>query len=78
MNWIPSAGEVSIFGVYIPGLLVYALVGFVVSYALSILLQRKNWSRHIWHLPLFFLSLWFLLTFGLGLLLYPSEPRMLP
>ena len=72
-NWIPSAGEISVGGVYVPSLMVYAFAGFVLSYGISSFLQQKGWSRHIWHLPLFFLSLWFLVTFSLGLFFYPVK-----
>jgi len=70
-NWIPSSGEISVAGIYIPSLLVYAFVGFALSYGISVSLQRKGWGRYIGHMPLFFVSLWFLVTFSLGLLLYP-------
>jgi hypothetical protein len=73
LNWIPSAGEISVAGVYIPSLLVYALLGFAGSYTLCSVMQARGWSRHIWHLPLFFMALWFLFTFSLGFLLYPAR-----
>lgn len=70
---IPSAGEVSVAGIYIPSLLIYALAGFAVSYAIASWLQARGWSRYIWHLPLFFVALWFLITFSLGWFLYPAR-----
>ncbi len=72
-NWIPSAGEISVGGVYIPSLLVYAFLGFAFSYGISTFMQQKGWSRHVWHLPLFFVAVWFLVTFSLGLIFYPVK-----
>jgi len=70
---IPSAGQVSVAGIYIPSLLVYALAGFVAAYAVAYALQARGWGRHVWHMPLFFVALWFLITFSLGWILYPAR-----
>ena len=47
------------------------VLGFLVSWMLMVVLERTGLSRHIWHLPLFFLGLLVLVTSVLGNFLHP-------
>jgi hypothetical protein len=52
------------------GLIVGAL-GFLAAWALIVVMERRGWTRHVWHLPLFFVSLVVLFGCILGILLAP-------
>jgi len=57
-------GEIDIQGLYIPWLLVLALVTLVISKALSALLSRLGLYRLVWHPALFDLALYLILLFA--------------
>lgn len=65
------APEVEVFGIYMPLLLMIAVGGFFLAWGIERLLEHRNWSQHIWQLPLFFIALTILFTSVLGLLLLP-------
>ncbi len=56
-------GEIDIQGLYVPWLLVLALVTFVITKAFSTLLSRLGFYRLVWHPALFDLGLYIILLF---------------
>ena len=60
-------GEVSLYGIYFPPLLLLALLAFVVSALCRRVLARCGFYRHVWHPALFDFSLFVML---LGSLVY--------
>lgn len=56
-------GEVSLYGIYFPPLLLLALLAFGVSRLCSTLLARTGFYRHVWHPALFDFSL-FVMVLG--------------
>jgi protein AaeX len=56
-------GEVSLYGIYVPPLLLLALLAFVVSRLFNWVLARTGLYRHIWHPALFDFSL-FVIVLG--------------
>ena len=60
--------EISIGGVLVPRILLCAVLGFAAAYLLINVLQRRGWSRFLWHLPICFIALWTIFTLLLELL----------
>jgi protein-S-isoprenylcysteine O-methyltransferase Ste14 len=56
-------GEVSLYGIYFPPLLLLALLAYGVSRVLGALLARTGFYRHVWHPALFDFSL-FVIVLG--------------
>jgi len=56
-------GEVSLYGIYVPPLLLLALLALVVSRLFNWVLARTGLYRHIWHPALFDFSL-FVIVLG--------------
>jgi len=56
-------GEVSLYGIYFPPLLLLALAALVVSRLLNRVLARTGFYRHVWHPALFDFSL-FVIVLG--------------
>jgi hypothetical protein len=50
---------------------VISVLGFLASWLVVAILERTGLSRHIWHLPLFFLALAVLLTSIIGFVCFP-------
>jgi hypothetical protein len=63
--------EFRVLGFYIPWIFVVSVAGFLVAWLLMAILERTGLSRHIWHLPLFFLALVVLFTSIIGFALFP-------
>jgi hypothetical protein len=63
--------EISIAGVYVPGLLVLAVLLLIAAWAVDTLAGRSGLYRHAWHPPLFRLALYVGAFAGAGLLLLP-------
>ena len=55
-------GEIDLFGVFLPPLLVWLGIGLVLSTALRWALYRRGLYRYVWHRPLFDLALLVILT----------------
>jgi len=55
-------GELDIYGVFIPALLAWAIVGFVASLFIRRLLARVGLYKYVWHRPLFDIALLVVLT----------------
>ncbi|QNA87457.1 DUF1656 domain-containing protein [Massilia sp. Dwa41.01b] len=60
-------GEVSLYGIYFPPLLLLALLALVVSRLVNRVLARTGFYRHVWHPALFDFSLFVIV---LGMLAY--------
>jgi hypothetical protein len=56
-------GEISLFGLYVPPLLLLMLPALVVSRVLGVVLARAGFYRLVWHPALFDLSL-FVIVLG--------------
>ena len=63
--------EYRFLGFYVPWILVVTVAGFVAAWLVIAILERTGASRHIWHLPLFFLALLVLFTSILGFVFFP-------
>ena len=57
-------GEISIYGVYIPSLLVWMLAAFVITSAARAVLTRVGFYKLVWHRSLFNLALYALVLGG--------------
>ena len=66
-----SRPEFRILGLYVPWIFVVSVAGFLAAWLLMSILERTGLSRHIWHLPLFFLALVVLFTSIFGFLFFP-------
>jgi hypothetical protein len=61
-------GEINIFGVLVPPLLVWLGVALLLSAALRWLLARTGVYNYVWHRPLFDLALLVIILGGVSLL----------
>ncbi|HVJ76753.1 MAG TPA: DUF1656 domain-containing protein [Hyphomicrobium sp.] len=50
-------GELDIYGVFIPALLAWAILGFVASIFVRRVLAKIGFYKYIWHRPLFDIAL---------------------
>jgi protein AaeX len=60
-------GEIDLYGIYVPGLLLLALLALVVSRGISRLLARLGFYRLVWHPALFDAALFVIVLGGLSL-----------
>ncbi len=51
--------------------MVISALGFLAAWLSVLELERRTWTRHIWHVPLFFVALAVLFGCTLGLVLAP-------
>jgi len=58
-------------GMFLPWWLVVAVLAYLVAWAVVMILERLHLTRHIWHLPLFFLALVVFFFSAIGLVLAP-------
>jgi hypothetical protein len=63
--------EFRIFDLLIPWIFVISVIGFLAAWVVVAILERTGLSRHIWHLPLFFLALVVLLSSIIGYVCFP-------
>jgi protein AaeX len=63
-------GEVSLFGVYVPPLLLLMLPALVVSRVLGVVLARTGFYRLVWHPALFDLSLFVIVLGGFAFFVF--------
>ncbi|XQU76336.1 DUF1656 domain-containing protein [Cupriavidus sp. H18C2] len=57
-------GEISLYGVFIPSLLVWMLVAFVITSGARAVLSRVGFYRLVWHRSLFNLALYAIVLGG--------------
>jgi len=68
---VSNRPEFRIFDLLIPWIFVISALGFVAAWLVVAILERTGLSRHIWHLPLFFLALAVLLASIIGFVCFP-------
>ena len=56
---------------FIPWIFVVSTAGFLAAWVVVAILEHTGLSRHIWHLPLFFLALVVLLSSIIGFVCFP-------
>jgi hypothetical protein len=61
-------GQISVYGLYLPWLMVLALGALIALWAVRRLLAATGVYRWVWHPALFDLALYVLLLYGLSLL----------
>ena len=61
-------GELSLYGIYLPWLLLLALLALALSRTLSFVLARTGFYRLVWHPALFDLALYVIVLGALDLL----------
>ena len=49
--------ELSVAGLLVPWITIVGALGFLAAWLVAAILERTGLSRHVWHLPLFFLAL---------------------
>jgi hypothetical protein len=62
---------VDILGMFVPWWLVMVVLAYLGAWFVVALLERLHLTRHIWHLPLFFLALVVIFFSAIGLALAP-------
>jgi hypothetical protein len=50
-------GEIDLYGVFIPSLLAWAVIGFIMSLFVRRLLAKLGFYKYVWHRPLFDIAL---------------------
>lgn len=50
-------GELDLYGIFIPSLLVWSIIAFVVSIFVRRLLAKLDFYKYVWHRPLFDVAL---------------------
>jgi len=68
---IANRPEFRIFDLLIPWIFVISACGFLAAWLVVAILEHTGLSRHIWHLPLFFLALVVLLSSIIGFVCSP-------
>jgi len=63
--------EILIGDFLLPWGMVISVMGFLAAWVLLVIAEHNVWTRHIWHLPLFFVSLAVLMGCVFGLLFAP-------
>ena len=62
---------IDVLGMFIPWWLVVGALAYLAAWVVVMKLERLHLTRHIWHLPLFFLALIVLFFSVIGLILAP-------
>jgi hypothetical protein len=68
---VANRPEFRVFDLLIPWVFVISIFGFLAAWLVMAILERTGLSRHIWHLPLFFLALAVLLSSIIGFVCFP-------
>ncbi|PWU06586.1 MAG: hypothetical protein C5B47_07355 [Verrucomicrobia bacterium] len=63
--------DVNILGLYIPWIVPVTFLGFLCAMLLINGMERLNWTRFVWHLPLFFIAMVILFACLIGLICSP-------
>ena len=63
--------ELKLSELLVPWILMIGLLGFLAAWLVAAIMERTGLSRHVWHLPLFFLGLVILLSSIFGLFFLP-------
>ena len=62
---------IDVLGMFIPWWLVVSVLAYLAAWFVVMVLERLHLTRHIWHLPLFFLALIVLFFSVIGLIFAP-------
>ena len=62
---------IDVLGMFMPWWLVVGVPAYLAAWVVVMVLERLHLTRHIWHLPLFFLALTVLFFSVIGLILAP-------
>jgi hypothetical protein len=57
--------------VLVPWIMVIGVLGFLAAWMILALMERTGITRYVWHLPLFFLALFVLLSSVFGMVFRP-------
>jgi Protein of unknown function (DUF1656) len=63
--------ELSVAGLLVPWITIVGALGFLAAWLVAAILERTGLSRHVWHLPLFFLALVVLFSSLIGEVFFP-------
>lgn len=63
--------DVNILGLYIPWVVPVAFLGLLCAMVIVNWMERFNWTRFVWHLPLFLLALAIFFSSLIGLMCSP-------
>ena len=63
--------ELSVAGLLVPWIAIVGGMGFLAAWPVMAILERTGLSRHVWHLPLFFVALLVLFSSLIGALFFP-------
>ena len=63
--------ELKLSELLVPWIVVIGLLGFLAAWLVAAIMERTGLSRHVWHLPLFFLGLVILFSSLFGLFFLP-------
>jgi len=63
--------EIEIGDFLLPWGMVIGVLGFLVAWLVVHIMERNTWTRHVWHLPLFFVALAVFFGCVIGLILAP-------
>ncbi|MGH8047146.1 MAG: DUF1656 domain-containing protein [Chthoniobacterales bacterium] len=63
--------QIDVLGLFLPWWLVIGVIAYLLAWVIVTILERCHLTRHIWHLPLFFVALVVLLYSTIGLALAP-------
>ena len=63
--------ELSVAGLLVPWIMFVGALGFLAAWLVMAILERTGLSRHLWHLPLFFVALLVLFSSLIGALFFP-------
>lgn len=71
-SWIHCGQpELSVAGLLVPWIMFVGALGFLAAWLVMAILERTGLSRHLWHLPLFFVALLVLFSSLIGGLFFP-------
>ena len=63
--------ELRFLDLLVPWIFIVSLLGFLGAWLVMAIMERTGLSRHIWHLPLFFLALVILFISVIGFIFLP-------
>ena len=66
-----NEAEIRLLDLLVPWILVIGTIGFLLAWLVLAILEYTGLSRHIWHLPLFFVALVVLFASVLGIVFRP-------
>jgi hypothetical protein len=63
--------DIDVLGLFVPWWLVIGVIAYLAAWFVVRVLEHLQLTRHIWHLPLFFLALVMVIYSAVGLVLAP-------